>query len=332
MKQNNSFQEIYDKLKKSKKVLLTLHSSPDGDSLGSCSAMKYALEKLGKEVKIISYDNLSKNLMEFYFTKEVDFGVDIEDVDLRDFDVLIALDTSSENLICKGKEEYKLSKNNFVINIDHHETNVFFGDMNYVDARKTSACSILLEFFESMDFEIDGELSTRLLLGVCTDSGFFRTRHADFALKDAAKLIKKGGDYYFILSSVLFKERLDLKKFFGVVIDCLKFDKKRKLGYSLITYDKIKDFDLNPPEIRLGINEIMNIEEFDFVLTLIYIKNSIKGSFRSVKGVDTSLFSKELGGGGHKAASGFQLENMNLEQAKNRVFEVIDEVGIHKEI
>ena len=44
-KNMNTFEEIWKALKKSKKVLMSLHPSPDGDSLGSCVAMKYFLEK-----------------------------------------------------------------------------------------------------------------------------------------------------------------------------------------------------------------------------------------------------------------------------------------------
>ena len=61
--ENNSFEEIWDKLKEFKKAIITLHSGPDGDSLGSCTAMKYVLEKyLNYEVTLISYDKLSEAL------------------------------------------------------------------------------------------------------------------------------------------------------------------------------------------------------------------------------------------------------------------------------
>ena len=79
---NNTFEEIWGKLKESKKILIPLHPRPDGDSLGSCVAMNYVLEKLGKKVVLISKDELSENLMDFSFVKEVGFGRSIKDYNL----------------------------------------------------------------------------------------------------------------------------------------------------------------------------------------------------------------------------------------------------------
>ena len=62
---NNAIQEIWSKIKASKKVLMSLHYGPDGDSLASCVAMKYVLERdFGCEVKLVSKDNLDSILGE----------------------------------------------------------------------------------------------------------------------------------------------------------------------------------------------------------------------------------------------------------------------------
>jgi bifunctional oligoribonuclease and PAP phosphatase NrnA len=332
MRENNSFKEIFNQINNSKNILLSLHLGPDGDSLGSCISLKYFLEKfLNKKVKLISSDMISENLTNFPFVSNIEFNKDISKIDFNKekFDLVICLDIGSLEMLSKD-ENFKFFEDLFVINIDHHETNTFFGNLNYVDPRKSSTCSVLLDFFNFIEFNIDKELATSLLLGICTDTNFFRVRHSDLALIEAVNLIEKGADYSFILNNVLFKERLEVKKFLGVIINNLKFDKKRKLGYSILTYDEIKNLKLNSSELALGIDEIRGIDEFDFVLLLVETKDSIRGSFRSVKGVNTSLFSKELGGGGHKAASGFKLNKMDLKLAKIKIFDVIDKIGISK--
>jgi bifunctional oligoribonuclease and PAP phosphatase NrnA len=326
---NDSFEEIFEKIKNSENILMSLHRGPDGDSLGSCCAMKYFLEKLGKKVKIISSDSLSNNLLELYFSREVEFGIDISEMNLENFDLFLSLDINKKEMLTE-KEDFEFPKNISVINIDHHETNSYFGTLNYVSSRKTSTCSILLDFFENKNIEIDREIANRLLLGICTDSLFFRARHAEDALKESSKLIERGGDYNFILNNVLLKEKLELRKFFCLVINNLKEIKNKKLGYSVIAYDEIKNLNLTNSEIRLGVQEIAFIDKFDFVFTLIETKNFIKGGFRSNYGFDVSKFAEELGGGGHKSASGFFLSKMSLEEAEKKVLEVIERVGIRK--
>ena len=84
---NNSLGEIVDKLKSAKKVLITLHTAPDGDSLSGCCSMKYILEKnFGCNVTLISHDPIDETLGSLDIAKEVEFGKDILDFDLKKFD------------------------------------------------------------------------------------------------------------------------------------------------------------------------------------------------------------------------------------------------------
>src|SRR3989338_9190074 len=98
MEKNNTFQEIWDKLFSAKKVVMTLHAAPDGDSLGACTAMKKILEKKLKcQVEIVSYDSLADNLMLMPIAKEIKFGIDISDVPLTESEVFLFLDSELKN-------------------------------------------------------------------------------------------------------------------------------------------------------------------------------------------------------------------------------------------
>ncbi len=325
MNKNNSFKEIYEKIQQSNNILLSLHRGPDGDSLGSCTSMSYFLKKLRKNVKIISCEKLARNFLELSFSREIEFEKSIEGVDLDNFDLFISLDMSNKEMLTKNKN-FEFPENLFIINIDHHEKNPYFGNLNYVDERETSTCSILLEFFKNLNIEFDKELSTRLLLGICTDSMFFKTRHAKEALKQASELIDKKGDYYFVLDNILLKENLNLKKFFAIIVNNLK--KYKNFGYSLVFYDEIKNLELTNSEIRLGTSEISFINEFDFVFTLVETSEGIKGGLRSNYGFDVSKIARKLGGAGHKSAAGFFLPKIPLKQAEKKVLDAIEELNI----
>ena len=52
----NSVEQYKELLTKSKKILITTKSSPSGDGLASCLALKVALEKLNKNSDIIIGD------------------------------------------------------------------------------------------------------------------------------------------------------------------------------------------------------------------------------------------------------------------------------------
>lgn len=326
---NNNFREIWKELKKSKRILLTLHGRPDGDSFGSCTAMKYALESNGINVRLISKDKLSENLESYSFSKEVEFGVDINTIDLSEFDHIIFLDFGALNNEFSREFLEKL-KSKRVINIDHHHTNSFYGDLNYVDSNSPSTCSILFDFFDKIRLKFDKELSLRLMIGICTDTAFFIHGNSLDSLKKAAILIERGKlDYKNDLVNPILSSPWNLKKLHGLLL--MNMEKKnisgKNVAYSWVTKKEYKKFGLNASDIRLGIVCMQDIKDLDLIFTLTEGDGEIKGSFRS-KGLDTTIYSTVFGGGGHKEASAFILRRtVNMKKAVESVLKVIKEKG-----
>jgi phosphoesterase RecJ-like protein len=326
---NNSPGEIFNKIKNCKNILMTLHKGPDGDSLAGCCAMKYFLERdFDCKVKIISFDKLPYELNELRFSKEIEFGKKLEDFKLEKFDCIIFVDTGSMKITHDNEETLKKI---FTINVDHHETNSYFANLNYVDSSKHSACSVLMHLLKEWQINFDKELSTRLLLGIYTDSGFFS--HSAEAIREAAFLIDKKVDYVNeIVNPIKYNFPLNIKKYFSLITDAFKIVEfeNYKIGISTVSKEEIEKTGVNLSEVRGGINYLQEIGGIDFLFTLAELNNEIKGSFRSRKNIDVSLFAVELGGGGHKLAAAFTLEKMPLEKAEEKVLEAIKKVGVHK--
>ena len=330
--ENNTPEEIWNEIKCSKNILMTLHAMPDGDSLGSCTAFKRVIEQNTKAtVTLVSQDPISESMSLMPLTKEVQFGKDIADLNLNAFDLFLVLDTSEVSRLGKNKPEFKIPENLKTINIDHHHTNPYFGQINYIRSELPSCCSVIFSIFRDLKIKIDKETATRLLLGICTDTGFFTYQNSEKAIEEASLLIGLGAEYVKdIASPILYNQPLRLKKYFGLLFTKLRINKEKNFAYSILSQEEIKPFNLNMAEIRLGINEMSLIGGFDFVFNLIEIEDGIKGSFRSTKGINTSIFSKALGGGGHKAASAFILPKMPLEKAEKLVLETIKKSKIIK--
>ena len=321
IKQNNSFQEIWDFLKSCDKVAMTLHYGPDGDSLGSCTALKYVLEKEGIKVDLVSGDALSGNLNDLDFKKSVDFSRDVSDLNEEDYDCFIFLDCGSAGTISgKKRAEYKFPKKVKIVNIDHHDANSFYGDFNYIDASRSSVCSLLVDFFREVGIEFNKELGKRLMVGLCTDNGFFNhPKDPEDDFEKALFLIRIGVDYMReIALPILFSDSLEMKKLYALVLNNLEVDKKNRIGWSTVSFDEMKNLKLNRAEVRLGIQVIQNIKDIDVVFFLVELEDHIKGSLRS-KGRDTSIVAKHFRGGGHKMASGFSLDKMPLSEAVKKI-------------
>ena len=334
-KKNSPPEMILEKIKKSKRIAMTLHIMPDGDSIAVCTAMKYFLKRdFGIESDIYNSDTVTEELGELSFCKEVLFGKDLTEADLKKYDLVLCLDSAREYMLSAKHPDFEFPENVFVINIDHHNTNPYYGNLNYVDIGSPSTCSVVLGLMKKWGVKFDSELSTRLLLGICTDTKFFQVgERVDEALKDTVFLIEKGAEYFErVVKPVLYNIPLKRKKFEKILLNNMRYDEELKVGWSCVSYDEWKKIGMNEAEIRTGIQNLEGVKDFDFVFVLIQMEDGrIKGSFRGNKGVNVVRYAEGLGGGGHKYAAAFMLDEMTIKEAEARVLGVIEELGVKRE-
>jgi len=327
--ENNTFQEIWEELKNSKRILMALHPKPDGDSLGSCIAMKSVLEKEGVEVKLISSDLISENLNVFY-SEEIEFGKGVEGYSAEDFDFFLLLDHGSLGAYFSedffGNEKIREK----IINIDHHETNTFYGKVNYVDKKSPSCASIIVDMFRAMNVKFDKKICRALLLGICTDTNFGEYGNSGDSFEKMAFLIKNGNiDFQkeFVIQ-ILKSDSWELKKLHGIILSNMK---RKVIGgknifYSYATKEEYKKHGLESSDIRLGIICMQDMADWDLIFVLTELDGKIKGSFRS-KELDTTIYSEIFGGGGHKKASAFVLDGVDIKKSIENVLKVVEEKG-----
>ncbi len=127
--------QILDEIKKANKILVNCHRGPDSDSVGSATALARILEKMGKEVLIISPSEIPEDL-KFLGTDKIQI-VDFTKFDFTPYDLFIAVDSSTLSQIT-GLRDDKRPEVRLIV-IDHHFSNDRFGDINLVDSRMTSA-------------------------------------------------------------------------------------------------------------------------------------------------------------------------------------------------
>ena len=61
------------------RFLLTSHARPDGDSIGSQLAMAYALEALGKQVRLVNADAAPEHYFEFPGVDRIEIAAETTD-------------------------------------------------------------------------------------------------------------------------------------------------------------------------------------------------------------------------------------------------------------
>ena len=115
----------------------------------------------------------------------------------------MVFDSGDPNYAGVDKHIANLNYSPTIINIDHHASNIFFGDYNMVDTTASSTCEILHRFFRYLHEPISPSIATSLLTGLMYDTDNFTNGATNkSALLVGEDLIRRGGDRKLIYKNI----------------------------------------------------------------------------------------------------------------------------------
>jgi len=151
--------------------LLTSHARPDGDAIGSQLAMAFALDALGKRVRLVNRDHVPFPYRHFPGADRIIVSAAVPP--------LADLDPNAEATIVMEcgdltRPEVAGLERPTVINIDHHVGNSMYGSVNWFDASAAACAEMVADVIDALGVSWTREIATHLYLGIATDTGSFR--------------------------------------------------------------------------------------------------------------------------------------------------------------
>ncbi|HMQ01627.1 MAG TPA: DHHA1 domain-containing protein [Candidatus Doudnabacteria bacterium] len=309
-----SFQNAKTLIEKSAKILLTTHERTDGDDLGSVLALAHHLWSQGKRATVAVTAGVPPRLNFMPGSDRV-----FDDISDTNFDLLIVSGCSILNRVNNPKiEGLKIPK----INFDHHPDNKNFGDVNVVEASKSSVAELMYDFLTWCKWEITSDMATNLLTGIVTDTGLLMHSNTQAStLTTASELMKKGALISDVANHTFTAQSPRDMNAWGKAIESAHYNSKTKMIYAVITEEHLKE--LGNPDLATfeGVVETLNkVPEAEYAMFLKEEGGRVKGSLRSeeYKGVDVQKIAQSLGGGGHKLAAGFSMVGKLSKNAEGR--------------
>lgn len=300
------FIRINELLRRAKNILITAHSHPDGDAIGSMLALKLALDNRGFNSSLFCFHLPPR---EFLFLSGCDeIKNQLED---EEYDLVFALDYGDLNRL--GIDDLIKEKKPTIISIDHHPLSTQIGEINIIEPTVSSTAEIIYYFLQEFDYPIDKDIASCLLTGVFDDTGgFCHANTSRETLLVAGELLLKGARLNKIVKyTAPSGKSVSNTKLWGRALSRIKRDPHLGLVYSIITQEDFEGCQGKSSDLD-GITSLLNtISDSKYSLLLVeYERGKTKGSLRSeeYKGVDVSKIAKALGGGGHKLASGFRID------------------------
>lgn len=310
--------EIAVELKKYKKVLIFCHNRPDGDTLGSAFALKYALEQLDvKKADIVCAQQVPEKYLPLGFIGKVYLPQEIT----SKYDCHISVDCASEMML--GDSYALYVKNQITLNVDHHVSNERYAKFNYVED-KASCCEIIYRLVNCFESELNENVVNSLLLGVVTDTGnFMHNNVTKSTLQTASELVEKGAVLNKISYAMFKNQKIERAKLYAYVINGMRFFENGKIAIISVFKSDFEKFSATQDMTEGFIDFPLSIEGVEVAVSIMETKDkAFKISLRSKGKINVNEVASSFGGGGHVLASGCLIHGF-YEDVKDKIIRAI---------
>ncbi|WP_110114498.1 DHH family phosphoesterase [Bacillus sp. CGMCC 1.16541] len=311
------------------KVIIMGHKFPDMDAIGSAIGILKVAQVNQKEGFIVLdttqvdtgvqrlLEEIKKNpdLWSRFITPEEALNL------LTDDTLLVVVDTHKPSLVI---EERLINKVENIIVIDHHRRGEEFIEdplLVYMEPYASSTAELVTELLEYQPkrFKIDMLEATALLAGIIVDTKSFTLRTGSRTFDAASFLRSQGADT--VLVQKFLKE--DLNQY----VQRARFIEKAEIyrdGIAISKGDEGETYDhvliAQAADTLLGISGV----GASFVISK-RRDQQVGISARSLGDINVQVIMEGLQGGGHLTNAATQLNNLTLDEAEERLKQVIDE-------
>jgi bifunctional oligoribonuclease and PAP phosphatase NrnA len=303
--------ELSKLFSRSENILLICHINPDGDAIGAQLALYYYLRQTGRNVNMLSPNNLQMFLKWMEGTEHINIfianrkaGVNL----IRSADLIIMLDFNQMNRLGEA-EEFVVSSSASKVIIDHHLNPPDFDGLLISDSSYCATSEIIHVLISELHGEAlnSNPYAEAIYTGIITDTGNFE--HGNYTsrtLRIIADLIDMGVRKEKILDLVynnFSAERMKLQGF--ALYQRMIVLPEYNTAYISLSMNDLKEFNHVKGDTEGFVNLPLSIKGVIFTALFIEKEGFVKLSFRSKGNFPTNEFaSRYFSGGGHMNASG----------------------------
>ncbi|HPE87375.1 MAG: bifunctional oligoribonuclease/PAP phosphatase NrnA [Bacteroidia bacterium] len=306
---SDNFRKI---LIQSQKITLITHLNPDGDAIGSLTAMGLFLEATGKIVTMITPNDFPA------FLKWMPASDQIINAEkkfqqahdaLMDSDVVVYLDFNANHRAGNFSASLEAFPKLKVL-MDHHPEPEDIFDLAFSEPSASSASEIvydILTLLNEPDMPLSKAVASSLYTGIMTDTGSF-----NYACKDPdlypkiGKLVEFGANPEIIHTLVYNTNTENRTRFLGfALLNRLVVLKEYKTAYIYLTKYDLRRFHYRVGDTEGFVNYTLSLKGINLGVLFTERVGHIKLSLRSNGDFSVNDFARNhFTGGGHKNAAG----------------------------
>lgn len=295
---NDPAKLISQKIHESHRIVVTSHLRPDGDSICTSLALAFMGELMGKEVEIINKDKTPFPLNNVPDVEKIKIG----QIPAEGFDLVILLECA--NVSRSGQKNLN---SYFKINIDHHHSNDYYADINWVDPQASAVAEMIYTLGEHLNIQFNPQIANHLYCAIVSDTGSFQFSNTSSRSFNVCHKLLTHGASSSQIAELLFNNNSPEKiKLLGQVLSTIQMNPRGNIATITMFKKNLDSLQLKEIDTEDITTLARSIKGVQMVLFFKEIeKDTFRVSLRSKGSANAAYVSENFGGGGHIHAAGF---------------------------
>lgn len=293
--------------------LLLTHVRPDGDTLGSAAALAFALRTLGKTAWLAPNPGVTGTYAGYMTGCWAPEGFEPAHI--------VAVDVATEDLY---PGEFAPYKGRAELCIDHHPSNTGYARHTCLDAG-AAACGEVVYRICTLLGGMDAAIAKQLYIAISTDCGCFAYNNTTPETHRIAAELMTYGDFWQEVNKRVF-QTLSLKeiRLQNRLLSSMEFYDGGAVALGSISLADMAEFDASQGDCEELASYTNKIEGVKVAATLRQLaQGTWKVSLRTGGNLNATKVCALLGGGGHAAAAGATMRDVDEARARAMVLSAI---------
>ena len=288
---------VATEIRRRQRFVVASHARPDGDAIGSSLAMALALQRLGKQARVVSRDRVPPQMQVFPSVDSIEVTDHVDDPG----DAVIVLE-------CGDTQRTGIAglDGGYVINIDHHPGNTMFGAMNWLDLSAAACGEMVFELIGALGVSLTPEIATHVYIAILTDTGAFHYSNITPRTFDICRqCVEAGVNATAVARSIFDSNNLARLKLYGAVLHRMQLDPTGHIATVSVDQQLARECGGTYEDTEGLVNLPLTVKD---IMAVAFFKENGPGdwrvSMRSKGAINVNAIAREFGGGGHTNASG----------------------------
>ena len=312
------------------KMLIMGHKIGDTDSFGAAIGIWRIATSFNKKARIvINGVNSSVKPMMARFENSSDYPEDLfltgeEAAEWADSNTMLVVVDVNRPSITEAPELLKQIKT--IVVLDHHRQSSEIIDnavLSYVEPYASSACEMVAEVLQYIGddgIKIKPAEADAMYAGIVIDTNNFMNQAGVRTFEAAAFLRRNGADVVRVRK--LFRDRLEDYRARAEAIQ------KAEIYHGAFAISVCPSEGLESPTVvgAQAANELLDIVGIKASFILTQMGDTIYFSARSIDEINVQIIMERLGGGGHRTIAGAQLKGVTIDEAREKLKDLITDM------